>query len=753
MPFLTILCINLSLPLSVAQSQEIEVIKVSIQNRPESIQEVPIAITALTGDFIQDMNLDNIKDLSRYTPGLTGNSQGSFTDVLQIRGIYTTDFGVGGDPSIGFFKNGHYQGRSGAMVTSLFDIERAEVARGSQGFLIGRNSIAGAINIFTVRPSLDSQDAYVNIDIAQGNRQNIEAASNFAISSSVAARLAVYSANQNGYIEDVFDPTRPDLFGHNKKAARLSLMWQQDNIEVNFVTEFEDHKHSGMAYRAIPVGNSWETLVDLFDISLAGDARDIDSDLSLGEQDDGQIVNLGLHIDYELPWATLSFLASYQDHDWSYAEDYDGTPLTIASYSQNQQGNYFDQEVRLVSKKTSRFTWFVGASAYKESIEALFVQHADEELMCIYEGYDDCSEYFEDYDEVFIPDPNGLMESNLVVGENSGYAVYFDINYAFTSKIDASFGARYSYDVKDFSNNVFDVQSSLGPFYAIGYTTDGFVSDKKSWSDLAPRALLRYQPNQNWMIFTSVTSGYKSGGFGSFAVSPEPEFGDIELSSFDYRPAAFAPEQVISYEIGSKHTLNGGRTRFDLNAYYFDYEDLQVVVDGPGGGIMVDNIGEVTGWGLEASLALILGENWELFLSGAWANSEMMNVQALCNDGDSCEGNKLPDLPEYSFGMVLQGNFPAKEGEWISSLEAFGQSKTFGGFSRNQDFINDSWEEIALRGGYRSNSGWELLLYIENVFDTLYFDGTIEDEGILPGTTYGPSRPRTLGLSLNIDFD
>lgn len=754
---LTIACTSLISTASLAQSRGIEVVTVTVQKRTESIQEVPLAITALSGDFIQNVNLDDIKDLTTYTPGLTGNSQGSYTDVLQIRGIYTTDFGVGGDPSIGFFKNGHYQGRSGAMVTSFYDIERAEVARGSQGFLIGRNSIAGAINIFTKRPSLDDRDAYLNIETAQRNRQNIDAASNITLAPSLAARLAVYSSTEDGYVNDVFDNSRTNLFGHDKQAARLSLLWELENTEVSFTAEYEDHEHSGMAYRAIPTGETWESLQDLFGVSLAGNSDDIDSDLSLGERDEGKIWNIGMQIDHDLGWATLSSLTGYQDHDWSYAEDYDGTALKIGSYSQDQQGDYIDQEIRLVSKDNGRFTWFSGISGYKESIKALFTQQADEEIMCAYflaeDGYANCTEYLADYDEVFVPSPDGLLESNRVVGENSGFAAYFDLNYAFTDTVDASFGARYSNDTKDFGNHVLDVDSSLGPFYGIGYTTDGFVTDKQSWSDLAPRALVRYRPSDDWMLFGSVTSGYKAGGFGSFAVNPEPEYGQLDLSQADYRPAAFDPEQVMSYEIGSKHTLAGGLTRLDLNAYYFDYEDLQVVIEGPGGGIRVDNIGEVAGWGLEATLEMILGQNWDLFVSAAWANSEMTSVQELCDEEDSCEGNGLPDLPEYSFGVVLQGNFPVSTGEWISSIEAFGQAKTFGGFSRNPMFRNDGWEEVAIRAGYRSNNGWELVAYLENAFDTLYFDGVIEDEGILPGTTYGPSRPRTLGLRLNMSFN
>jgi iron complex outermembrane receptor protein len=348
----------LTTSVAVAQEQEevIEEILVSIQKRSEPIQEVPIAITALSGEIIGDVNLDDYKDLVAFTPGLTGNSKDSFTDVLQIRGIYTTDYGVGGDPSISFFKNGLYQGRSGAMVTSLYDIDRAEVARGSQGFLVGRNSIAGTINVFTTRPEFDQLDAYIDVDAGQRGHNTIEAASNFTILPNLAARLAVYSSEEDGYVDDAFNPANNDLLGHEKKAARLSLLSEFDDTEINFTAEYEDRKQAGTIYRAIPNGETWDYLEELFDVSLGGGNQDVYSDFSLGNGDDSRIWSLGLQIDHDLGWATLTSLTGYKEHDWFYAEDYDGTALRIASYSQAQSGDYFDQEFRLVSNSEGPLT-------------------------------------------------------------------------------------------------------------------------------------------------------------------------------------------------------------------------------------------------------------------------------------------------------------------------------------------------------------------------------------------------------------
>ena len=142
----------------------IEEVIVTSTKRETSILEVPLAITALTGDFIRDVNLNDIKDIILWTPGITGNSQDSFIDAVSVRGILTNDFGVGGDPSIAFFKNNLYQGRNGVVVSSLYDVERVEALRGPQGFLFGRGAVGGAISVFTKQPELNSTSGYAEFD-------------------------------------------------------------------------------------------------------------------------------------------------------------------------------------------------------------------------------------------------------------------------------------------------------------------------------------------------------------------------------------------------------------------------------------------------------------------------------------------------------------------------------------------------------------------------------------------------------------
>ena len=740
-----------------AQSNTIEEVIVTVSRRAESLQEVPLAVSAFTGEFMRDVNLDDVKDLVAYTPGLTGNSKDSFIDVLQIRGIYTLDFGVGGDPSISFFKNGLYQGRNGSVVTSLYDIDRVEVARGSQGFLFGRNSIAGAISTHTRRPELGQREGYVEVDVGERGHAVMEAAVSVDLSENAAARIAIYSSQEDGYVKNHYRPRDDDLIAHNKQAARLSLRHTAGDTDVNAFVEFEDREQSGTIYRAIDQGAVWENLHDLFGVTLRGDSQDTDSDLSDGDADDAKILSIGLNIEHDMGWATLTSLTGFKDHEYYYAEDFDGSPLKINNYLQDQSGDYFEQEFRLVSESSSDLSWYAGVSYYQENIDTLFTQIADEEVMCVYYlsyyGFNNCSEYFAYYDYEFTSHPRGLVESNRVQGDYSGWAAYVDLNYVFTEALDASVGLRYTSDTKDFSNEAYDVESMLGPFWAIGFTTVGALQDEKTWSDLTPRGVVRFRPNEDWMLFASATWGYKSGGFGSFALTPDPAFGTTGITQADARPDPFEPETTISFEVGAKGTILDGRAQVDGSFYHYTFEDLQVVVPGSGGGIRVDNAGEVEGWGFEGTLQAILNENWDVFLSLAWADSEMRDIAPLCDGTDACEGTPLAGLPEFSYGGVLQGKMPTTTGEWVGRIEAFGQSKTYGGQTLDPAYVNDAWVEVALRAGYRANDGWEVWAYVENLNDAEYYDSTTEGAAVLSATGFGMSRPTTFGVRAQWSFD
>lgn len=742
------LCLTLAAIAPAALAQDDEIL-VTAQKRTESIQDVPLAITAFAGEFVRDVNLDDVKDLVTFTPGVTGNTFDSFIDFINVRGISTNDFGVGGDPSIPFFKNGLYQGRNGAVVTTLYDIERAEVLRGPQGFLFGRNAIGGAFNIITARPKLDAFGGYAEVDIGERGRVVGEFALNVPLSEKFGVRISGYGGKEDGYVDNAFNPGADPLLGFQKGGGRFSALYEDEGFDALLTLELEKREQSGSLYRATELGESWDTLVSIFGVSLGGDGRDIDSDLGLGEKDDAEIFSAGLELNFDLGGVTLTSLTGFKDHSYEYAEDFDGTPLNINDYAQDQTGQYFEQELRLVSDDSGPFSWYVGASYYHEEIDVLFSQHGDEDVMCYYYYYATCAAYFGAFTTV----PEGLLEQNDVRGRYHGFAAYVDATYKFSEQFDIGVGVRYSDDTKEFGINALPVTSALGPFFALGFTTTDFLTDKQSWDAFTPRFITRYRPNDDWMIFASATRGFKAGGFGSFTITPETlpfTPAGLDLNPGDATPNSFAPEKAWSYEVGTKGALGG--VKLDGNVYYYTYRDLQVIVPGVGGGILVDNVGKVKGWGVEGSATAPFGEYFDLMLTAAYADSEVTQAEALCDGTLDCEGQPQPAVPKFSGSAVLRMTAPLGAGAVKASAELFGQTDTYGGLLRLDEARNDGYAELALRLGYQAEAGWSVTGYVENVTNVLYYTGSAEGSNILPAHFFGPSRPRTFGVRMTFDF-
>lgn len=740
-----------------ALAQDDEII-VSAQKRDESISDVPLAISAYSGEFVRETNLDDIKDIIKFTPGVSGNSFDSFIDFVNVRGIRTNDFGVGGDPSIPFFKNGLYQGRNGAVVTSNYDVERAEVLRGPQGFLFGRNAIGGAISVYTTKPKIGEFGGYVDLDVGERKHLTGEAAVNLPVSDYFAVRLAGYAAHEKGYVDNL---ARPGIAPQNepeKYAGRFSALYSKDNVEALFTAEYENRHQSGTLYRATEAGDQWDTLVGLFGVSLLGNGRDIDSDQGLGEEDDAKVASFGFQLDIDLGGATFTSLTGYKDHSFTYAEDFDGTPLRINDYAQDQDGEYFEQELRLVSDDEGPLSWYVGASFYDENIDVLFSQGADEDVMCAYYlsyyGFNDCASYFAYYGYTFTPNPEGLLEQNQVRGRYHGWAGYVDLNYKLNTKLDIGVGVRYARDTKKFGINALPVASDLGPFFALGFTTTDFLTDKRSWDALTPRFIARYHANDEWMLFASATRGFKAGGFGSFSIIPDTIAfsGAGDLSPGDAFPDPFDAEKAWSYEAGAKGVLAGGRVRVDGNVYYYRYKDLQQTIVGSGGGIIVENIGRVKGWGVEGSIDADLNDYFGVQLSGAYTGTDATQVQALCDDTDLCEGNSLQQVPKFSGSAIARAEYPLGPGKIRAAAELIAQTKTYGGPAHLAEAVNPGYHDLSLRLGYVADAGWSVIGYVENVTNELYYTGSEEPGGIIPAHFIGPSRPRTYGVRLNYTF-
>ena len=750
-----------------AVSQTLEEVIVTATKRSESIQDVPLAITALSGDFVSKVNLDDVKDLVSFTPGVTGNSQDSFIDAISVRGVRTQDFGVGGDPSSAFFKNDLYEGRNGSAVTSLYDIERAEILRGPQGFLFGRNSVGGAFSVHTRRADIGSTDGYVDLDIAERGRGVFEGGANVPVSDSFAMRFAGYYSTEDGFADNKFNGD--ELIEHDKWALRWSTTFETDKLGIYTFVEYEDREQSGSVYRAIDRGDIWDAFdANLGGVELRGSDEDIDSDQFGGDNDDSEILTLGMRIDYDLGFATLTSNTGYKDHDYFYNEDYDGTPLNVNNYRQDQTGEYFQQELRLTSNSDGALSWYAGASFYDEEIDTEFTFIGAEDFFCAYygnyyyPGYDftGCADLYDYYGYEWSPSADGtLTEPGRAKGEYQGWAAYANVNFSVTESFDVEVGVRYTDDEKDFSLDVPTPESELGPYFGYAFATDGAISNSESWDDTQVRVLAKWRPTDTSMFFASYTEGYKSGGFGSFVLADAagngPEFGTTDLTPADgFLPSTFDPETVDSYELGWKDTLFNGTTNIDLTAFYYEYEDLQVLFFDGGAG-KVDNVGEVEAWGVEGSITSALGDYFTLYLAAGYLDSEATDLGVICGLEDplGCEGSPLFWAPEWSAAAVLDGNFPMSGGAITGSFEIFYEDEKGGGWEDISVNYIDAFAEAALRIAWEDDDNWYVEAYVENLTDEFTWDGQNVNGGVIPSHFFGPKRPRTFGVRAGLSWD
>ena len=741
-----------------AQERQLEEIVVTATKRAESLMDVPLAITALSGEAIREVNLNDVKDLISFTPGITGNSKDSFLDFVSIRGIRTIDFGNGGDPSVSLYKNGLYQGRTGSAVSSLYDIERAEVLRGPQGFLFGRNSVSGAMNIITAKPNLDASSGYAELDLGERGVFVFEGAANIPVSDTFALRIAGYHSEEDGFVENLAGG--PDLIAHDKNAIRVTGRVQTQKLTADLMLEYEDRDQTGTVYRQTGQGRAFTVHQTRINggvpIEVSPDGRTVNNDNTLEPIDLAEIFHVGLQLDYDLGNMVFTSLTGYKDHDYAYIEDYDGSPLVLFNYGQDQTGDYFEQEFRLTSTDDGPLSWYAGASYYSEDIDTVFLGQMEEDAYCLGYWYYNCQDLFDYYNSgpyayylyyyfgsyVWNPTADGLVnDRNRIIGKYKGYSAYADLSYRFNESFDVSVGLRYTYDEKQFSQEVLpDPGGSLLAYKVqTGFSTpNGALTDKQDWDEVTWRVIANWRPNDSTLLFGSITTGYKPGDFG--------------------------PETVTSYEVGYKGTILGGGTQIAATAFFYDYEDLQAIFT-EGLRVIVDNVGQVDGTGAELEVITALTDHLDLRFGASWFDSEATNVQAFCGAGeellgdpDICDGQSIPWAPEWTAFTVLRGNYPVGEGEAFGHL-SWSWEDDYRGDWPNPSVIYQrikalNQTDIVL--GYRQDS-WRVSAYVENVFDQIWYDGAYSDDpgqfNIYSQHTFGPSRPRTAGVRFGIDFD
>lgn len=593
-------CFALS-PLSIAFAQQaadpqtstddnLEVITVTAQKRNQTVQEIPMAIEAISGPELAQRGIDNIQDLSFAIPGFTTREDGPGSYQIFMRGIANTD---GGGSLVSVYQDDAPLTLTGydVLPTKVFDLNRVEVLKGPQGTLYGQGSVTGTVRYITNDPVLGEFEGSVTSEITSVSDgdigKHVRAVVNLPIGSDFAVRI-VGAVSKDGGWQDQPEAGIEDGNGEELEYLRAKALWSvNDELEV---------VASAISYRA-------------------------EYELGLGYEQPDRTVYVGvdpakalipkiwdyeqynLTLTYDFGSSTLTSATSYSDMDHQYPFTYFGGPDTFyegylsGNDARYNTGSQLTQELRLNSNGTGDLDWSAG----------IFYRDLERDLEAFFE-----TEYFGTvYD--------GLYE--YILNTSDSWAVFADISYLFTEDLKLGVGLRYFED--DQTEAILD-QEQEGSFDSVD-----------------PRFYLYYRLNDSANLYVNIAKGFRSGGFNGYDVATGAELPD------------FGPESLWSYELGLKGDINKTLT-YDLAAYYTKYDDmlrrgLVFISAELGFQSLNSNIGEVEVKGLEGSISWRATRNLTLDISGSVIDSEVVSVAS--EDATNITGDPVDYVPDFSLTL------------------------------------------------------------------------------------------------------
>ncbi|HUD29746.1 MAG TPA: TonB-dependent receptor [Novosphingobium sp.] len=536
---------------------------VSARRRSETLQETPVAITAVNAAMIEDKNALNIGDLMGTAPNLiiTNQSSGAAAANLSIRGLTYADVEKSAEPTVGVVVDGVFIGTSTGQYFDFFDIEQIEVLRGPQGTLFGRNTIGGVINIRRTRPT---GQWGVKAEVSYGRFDTLatRAVVNVPLGDAIALKGFYFHNETDGWYKQAQDGRRRGGANNENFGASL-LVTPTDSFEALLTVEKQVQDfdpvlavltNSGDAFCALAPAEQCNrnTTDDLYTV--------------FGEPNQGHYsapaVTLEMNLD--VGEVKLTSVTGYRESKEWQTQDFDASETDLYYVYRGQKYDQFSQELRAAGNFGSSFDYVVGGYYFRSNYDL-----------------DQWTRVFG-----FSPgvDPRDFDQNpQHVEGKTRSVAVFGDFNWAFADKFRLSFGGRFTRDKKSLSN-------------AFGGVLIGQGSD--TFKKFTPKIGVDYRPNDDVMVYASWSRGYRSGGFSPRAGSP------VSASQ------AYGPETVDSYEVGGKFDMMGGLLQLNLAGFVSKYNDLQqntnlfCSVCATQNETVTTNVGSATIKGIEADFTL-----------------------------------------------------------------------------------------------------------------------------------------------------
>ena len=642
----------------VASDPDTSDIIVTAQKREESVQKVPINITAFGASKLSTLAIKDVQDLTAYVPSFRVTQPGDpAVSALSLRGVGQRDINVHNEGAVALFVDQAYVSFIPAVAQPIFDVERVEVLKGPQGTLFGRNATGGLISIVSKKPS-QQFDAQASLQYGSYNDVKAEGAVGGALTPTLSARLSVSYNYADGYIGNTNGPA---LNATNSLAGRLQFKWEPSakfryslslrgwrffdspsvglaqtpfvtgaNGVVRKPTSYADYAAfcAGVTHGLVPTpagaqngGNCFTAQTDPYRTAAGSDARYHQSYYGVTGTGEWDLTDR----------ITLNAITDFQYLDNDFLVDEDSTPAPFFNYRINDKASrQFSQELRL-NGSSGPVKWVAGIYYLNIYHDILVVTD-----LYAHPGYG-----------VYLPARyQQRTESVALFGQA-------DIDLA--SQLTLSLGLRGIRDHKSLDNVSTCTSNPVAPptlctilgtavfpgALAFNRTYHGAFT-KDGWSG---RAVLTWKPSDNAMVYGGVTRGTKSGGFNS---------GGAEF--YPFQAVQFRPETLTNYEIGFKASTPDRVVSVDASAFYYDYKDYQSFAGSTDGGLRVLNVNARVK-GAELSVALRPMRGLSLSAAGTYLDTLQKNVPLA---GGGTGRFQMPDAPKWSLNGEVRYGFQVK---------------------------------------------------------------------------------------------
>lgn len=756
-------------------SSGIEDIVVTAQRREERLQDVPIAVSAVSASDLAKRGVQSSTDLAVAVPSLN-MSRGIGAVLPFLRGVGNSSSSVGNDPSVAIYVDGVYQSYQPAALFSFNNIERVEVLKGPQGTLFGRNATGGLINVITSDPSpgfaVKGSVGFANYQTVSNNLY-VTGGNDF-----ITADLAVlYTHQNNGWGRNLFTPTQatptgtiansqgvvvaiptvdPEVGKNREFAVRGKiLITPTDTTRITLSGDYFKQTGDQGMYRSVlegsvvspdPTGTTAQQDVAR-PFRHQGGFYDYNSDVAWVNRT--RVLGGSAKIEQELGDVRAMSLTSYRDNDGFQYVVAEVTPIISQTNSQiNARIKTFTQELQLLSNGKGRLQWILGG----------FYMHS--------KAAQDPIEFVRGPIE-----PTFARYSQQTTKSISGFG---QATYEVLDDTKVTLGLRYTSDRVEAEG--YDIGRRVGaapsPAFAVGVISQSVAPQAAKFDKLTWRLSLDHKFTPGVMAYASYSRGFKAGVFNTSGLcqSASVTAGLVNTNCLAVSPPV-APEVLDAYEVGIKSDLFGRKLRLNISAFYYDYTNLQVqsVVDN-GSGIPVvvatnAAAAKVYGVDLEGSFAptsrlrfdfgtSVLNATYKdypnavVFLPNATAAfpNRPNNTQiTLAN----AAGNRLNRAPDFVGSFAATYTIPTSEGDFTLNGSYYYNDGFY--WEQANRLRQESYSLVNAQIGWRSTDGhYGFMLWGRNLTKTKYYafqqaSGTSGDQG-------APAAPRTYGATLTFSF-